>query len=82
MKISKVQREVLQHMANGSKLYSAMAVRSTSSHNWLSGELCFSLHTNTLKALLARGLIERANTKSTPYWRRDYAITQAGREAI
>lgn len=82
MKLSETQVEVLTHMAAGHKLY--RAYRSP----WLDGVpgkhrgLNLRVRGSTLWVLLERGLIERADTEQTPYYRRDYVITEAGREAL
>ena len=80
-KLSKVQREVLEYMARGHKLY------ASSDHNWLDevpGErgLCKRVHGNTLYALRRRGYISRDDTARTPWWRRDYEITTEGRKCL
>jgi len=83
MKTSKVQREVLQHMARGHKLY----IDKVQGRPWLnqvrgSDGTYERVHSSTLYALLRRGLIKYMSTEITPYWRRDYVITDAGREAL
>ena len=82
-KLSKVQKEVLTHMAEGHKL----CVPSRGNTPWLSGVpgkhgLDKRVHSNTLYALIDRGYIKKATTEATPWWRGDYVITQEGREVI
>lgn len=81
-KLSKVQAEVLGHMAQGHKMHG-----SAHAPPYLSGVpgkygLSKNVHTNTWFALLKRGYIERADTDKTPWWRRDYVITDNGREKL
>lgn len=80
-KLSKVQIEVLGHMSQGHKVY------SSHEHTWLDGvpdkyTVSKSVHGNTLYALLNKNCIEKANTDRTPWYRRDYAITDTGRELL
>ena len=82
-KLSKAQAEVLGHMAQDHKLYA-----SRDGTPWLdkvpgvSRYQYMHVHTNTLYALKSRGYIERADTDKTPWWRRDYVITDKGREKL
>lgn len=82
MKLSEVQREVLEYMVQGSRL-----LASTNGGSWLdnvSGRKGFykRVHGNTLYALHKRGYIVRNDAACTPWWRRDYEITDAGRDAL
>ena len=81
IKLSVVQIEVLGHMAQGHKVYSSY------DHTWLDGvpdeyKVYKSVHANTLYALLNKDCVEKVNTDRTPWYRRDYAITDTGRELL
>ena len=81
IKLSVVQIEVLGHMAQGHKVY------SSHEHTWLDGvpdkrTVYKSVHANTLYALLDKNCVENVDTDKTPFWRRDYAITDTGRELL
>lgn len=80
-KLSKVQREVLEYMAQGHALYTSRHGR-----NWLDKVpqrgLYKGVHGNTLRALHKRGYIARNDTARTPWWRGDYEITDMGRDAL
>lgn len=80
-KLSKVQKEVLGHMVQGHKIY------SSHEHTWLDKVPdkrggYKSVHANTLYALRVRDCVERVDTDKTPWYRRDYAITDTGRELL
>ncbi len=79
-RLSKVQIEVLSHMAQGHKVY------NSNEHTWLDkvpGDRGHKkVYFNTLFALLKKGCVEKANTDRTPWYRRDYAITDTGRELL
>ncbi len=81
-KISKVQREVLTHMAQGHRLF------ASSNSNWLDkvtrqdSGLYKRVHTNTLLALRKRGYIICLDTARTSWWRTDYEITDKGRKCL
>lgn len=82
-KLSAAQVKVLYHMAQGHKLYCATHVTP-----WLDGvpdkdnRFNLRVHTNTGFALLERDCIVRDDTDTTPWWRRDYAITDIGRNLL
>jgi len=79
-KLSKVQAEVLGHVAQGHKLYaSRMGTPWLDKVPGVSKYQYKHVHSNTLYALRDRGYIERADTDKTPWWRRDYIITEKGR---
>ena len=86
-KLSVIQAEVLRHMVQGHKLHCA-----TDAVPWLDGvpddddgcepRIHTRVHTNTWRALLKRGCIVRDDADVTPWWRRDYAITDVGRNLL
>ena len=77
-KPTKAQRAVLEVMAGGERL------SSSGSHYWFQGRL-------DIKILWAVGyslytphhwIAEKPQTAQQPYWRTEFEITPAGREAI
>lgn len=82
-KLSVVQIEVLGHMAQGHEIR-----RSGPGTPYLDGvqpdryEVSKHVHSNTLYALLNKDCVEKVNTDRTPWYRRDYAITDKGRELL
>lgn len=76
-KLTEVQRRVLGHMAEGFVLYSDQL-----GTNWLQGlpHNKNKVHTRTLSSLVKKGLIVLGERRK--YYRLDYVITQAGKEAL
>jgi len=77
-KLSKTQRAALQLLVDGHELYSAIG----DSHHWFNDPPRTDIHSHTLYSLDRRGWIEQIVVDGAPYWRRDFAITQAGRDAL
>lgn len=82
MVVSKVQARVLREMVKtGLPLKNSrgpiLSVRVSTS---IESELNYRI--TTLYALLDRGLIERCDTESTPWYRRDYVLTEEGRGVV
>lgn len=79
LKLRGVQAEVLAYMAKGHRL-----LQDKQGGSWLDRVIgnkgSFKVHGNTVSSLRNRGLIEQ--TETIKFWRRDYVITEAGREAI
>ena len=76
--LSSVQIEVLQHMAQGHILLCSR--QNTPRLKDMPGKEC--IHNSVLFALKSWGYIERTDAAAAPQWRRDYAITEAGRRVL
>ena len=79
MTVSKVQARILCEMVKtGLPLKHARG-----SGVWITlTEVERRFRVTTLLALLDRGLLERCDTESTPWYRKDYVLTEEGRNAV
>lgn len=82
-RLSPIQAEVLQLMVEGHTFHYCKGTLP-----WLKdarGRLRWTkliLRNSTLYALKDRGYITLFDTLATPWWRRDYIITEAGEKAL